>query len=117
MSATTPAQAQENEATEEYGSAELCGTALRIKPVTQWRPSYLRALREGDYDGWAAGPLDEDGNRKGGALHPDDVDEFIKIDATFDEINKFTADAMASVGETPGKSGARSASSKTTRRR
>ncbi|MGW6855800.1 hypothetical protein [Streptomyces xanthophaeus] len=106
MSATTPAQAQENEATQEYGTAVLCGSELRIKPVTAWRPSYLRALREADYDTWAAG-----------VLHEDDVETFIDLDATFDEINEFTATAMESTGETPGKSGARSASSKTTRRR
>jgi hypothetical protein len=107
MSATTPAQAQENEATSEgYGTAPLCGVELRVKPVTAWRPSYLRALREGDYDTWAAG-----------VLHEDDVQTFIDLDGTFDEINEFTASAMASAGETPGKSGARSRSSKTTRRR
>jgi hypothetical protein len=106
MSATTPAQAQEIEATEEYGTAQLCGVDLRIKPVTAWRPSYLRALRQADYDGWAVG-----------VLHEDDVETFIDLDATFDEINAFTTAAMESVGETPGKSGARSASSKSTRRR
>jgi hypothetical protein len=106
MSATTPAQAQEIEATEGYGTALLCGCDLRIKPVTAWRPSYLRALREADYDGWAAG-----------VLHEDDVQIFIDLDATFEEINEFTAAAMESAGETPGKSGAPSRSSKTTRRR
>lgn len=106
MSATTPAQAQENEATEAYGTAELCGVELRVKPVTSWRPSYLRALREADYDTWAAG-----------VLHADDVETFIELDGTFDEISAFTASAMESAGETPGKSGAPSRSSKVTRRR
>nr|WSW58499.1 hypothetical protein OG513_07825 [Streptomyces sp. NBC_00998] len=106
MSATTPAQAQENEAAGEYGTAPLCGVDLRIKPVTAWRPSYLRALREADYDTWAAG-----------VLHEDDVQEFIDLDATFEEINAFTTAAMESTGEAPGKSGARSQSSKTMRRR
>ncbi|WP_328967960.1 hypothetical protein [Streptomyces sp. NBC_00239] len=117
MSATTPAEAQENEATEVYGAADLCGSELRIKPVTLWRPSYLRALREGDYDGWAAGPLDKDGTRKGGALHPEDVATFIEIDATFEEINEFTTAAMEAAGEAPGKSSRPSRSSKSTRRR
>jgi hypothetical protein len=106
MSATTPAQAQENEATEAYGTAPLCGADLRIKPVTAWRPSYLRALREADYDTWAVG-----------VLHEDDVQTFIDLDATFEEINEFTSAAMESVGENPGKSGRPSAPSKTTRRR
>ncbi|MER6485744.1 hypothetical protein ABT264_19575 [Streptomyces virginiae] len=106
MSATTPAAAQENEANGEYSTAELCGETLRVKPVTSWRPSYLRALRGGDYDTWAAG-----------VLHEDDVQTFIDLDATFDEINEFTAAAMESAGEAPGKSGARSQSSTRTRRR
>ncbi|MFG2292057.1 hypothetical protein [Streptomyces sp. NPDC048603] len=106
MSATTPAQAQENEASEAYGTAELCGVELRIKPITAWRPSYLRALREADYDTWAAG-----------VLHADDVETFVELDATFEEINTFTTAAMESVGEAPGKSGRPSPSSTRTRKR
>lgn len=106
MTEMTPAEAQETEANGEYSTADLCGTELRVKSVNHWRPSYLRALREGDYDTWAAG-----------ALHEDDVDKFIELDATFDEINTFTAAAMESTGETPGKSGGRSARSKSTRKR
>ncbi|MFC8583229.1 hypothetical protein ACFUGD_01425 [Streptomyces sp. NPDC057217] len=106
MSQTTPAQSQENEATETYGTASLAGTDLRVKPVGQWRPSYLRALRAGDYDGWAAG-----------VLHEDDVATFVEADATFDEINAFVTAAMESTGEAPGKSGGRSTSSRSTRKR
>lgn len=103
---TTPAEAQENEATEAYGTATLAGVELRVKPVGQWRPSYLRALRNGDYDGWAEG-----------VLHADDAPKFVELDATFDEINAFTASAMEAVGEAPGKSSGPSKSSRTTRRR
>ncbi|MFB7823879.1 hypothetical protein [Streptomyces hydrogenans] len=106
MSQTTPAQSQENEATETYGVAQLAGIDLRVKPGGQWRPSYLRALREGDYDTWAAG-----------VLHAEDVQTFVDADATFDEINSFVTDAMASTGETPGKSGGSSGSSTRTRKR
>lgn len=101
-----PADAQEQEATGGYGVAKLAGVDLRVKPVGTWRPSYLRALREGDFDLWAAG-----------ALHEDDVAKFIELDATFDEIGTFTSDAMASAGEAPGKSGGRSKSSRSTRKR
>ncbi|MFE5093219.1 hypothetical protein ACFRCI_23380 [Streptomyces sp. NPDC056638] len=106
MTEITPAEAQENEATEEFGMATLCGTDLRVKPITQWRPSYLRALREADYDTWAAG-----------VLHSDDVGTFVELDATIDEINTFVSAAMESTGETPGKSGARSTRSRSTRKR
>ncbi|MFI7096430.1 hypothetical protein [Streptomyces lydicus] len=106
MTETTPAEAQENEATGTFGTATLCGTDLRVKPIDQWRPSYLRALREGDYDTWAAG-----------VLHEDDAPKFVELDATFAEINEFTAAAMEATGENPGKSGGRSARSKTTRKR
>ncbi|MFJ3588579.1 hypothetical protein ACIQUY_04725 [Streptomyces sp. NPDC090231] len=106
MTDITPAEAQEIEATEEFATVPLDGVDLRIKPASKWRPSYLRSLREGDYDGWAAG-----------VLHPDDVQTFIDLDATFDEINVFTTTAMESTGEAPGKSGGRTKSSRTTRKR
>lgn len=106
MTDITPADAQEIEATEEFGTATLCGTELRVKPVTEWRPSYLRALRQADYDTWAAG-----------VLHEDDVQTFVDLDATIAEITQFTSDAMESVGETPGKSSGRAKSSRTTRKR
>jgi hypothetical protein len=106
MTQTTPSQAQENEATEAYSTAQLADVELRVKPVTQWRPSYLRALRTADYDTWAAG-----------VLHEDDVEKFIDIDATLDEINEFVSAAMESAGETPGKSGGRGTSSRSTRKR
>lgn len=103
---STASQSQENEATENYGTAQLAGVDLRVKPVGKWRPSYLRALREGDYDTWAAG-----------VLHEEDVTSFVEADATFDEINDFVTAAMETTGETPGKSGGRSTSSRSTRKR
>ncbi|WP_432158642.1 hypothetical protein [Streptomyces sp. bgisy153] len=107
MSETTAAEAQETEAmTDEYNSHDLTGVLLRVKPVSRWRPSYLRALRQGDFDGWAAG-----------ALHPDDAEKFVELDATFEEIGAFTTAIMEASGEAPGKSSARSRSSRTTRKR
>lgn len=110
MTETTPektsSEAQEQEATGAYGVASLAGVDLRVKPVGQWRPSYLRALREADFDTWADG-----------ALHEDDSQTFKDLDATFDEIGQFTSDAMSAAGETPGKSGGRSGSRRSTRKR
>jgi len=102
----TPAEAQETEATEEYVTAKLGEQSLRVKTVEHWRPSYLRALRLGDYDTWAEG-----------ALHPEDVAAFIDADATFREINEFTAAAMESAGEPVGKRSAQPRSSRSTRKR
>ncbi|MEV4939561.1 hypothetical protein [Streptomyces zaomyceticus] len=106
MTDTTASQAQENEATEAYAVATLDGAELRVKPINAWRPSYMRALRQSDFDTWAAG-----------VLHEDDVQTFIDVDATFDEINEFVGAALEAVGETPGKSGGSSTSRRSTRKR
>ncbi|WP_043468967.1 hypothetical protein [Kitasatospora sp. MBT66] len=110
MTETTPAQAQEIEATDtddSYVAEELDGVELRVRPGSQWRPSFFRALRVLDFDTWAHL-----------ALHPDDVQEFIDLDATMGEITAFTERAMTSTtGQSLGKSRARSRSSKTTRKR
>ncbi|MET7939636.1 hypothetical protein [Streptomyces sp. NPDC005302] len=103
---TTPAEAQENEATEAYSTAELLGTSLRVKNVSEWRPSYMRALRQSDFDTWA-----------GGVLHEDDVATFVDLDATFAEIGQFVSDAAEAAGEPVGKSPARARSSRSTRKR
>ncbi|WP_405620234.1 hypothetical protein [Streptomyces sp. NBC_00076] len=103
---TTPAESQEIEATEEFRTATLDGVDLRVKTINQWRPSYLRALRQSDFDTWAAG-----------VLHEDDVATFIDLDPTFDEINTFVGRATEAAGEAPGKSSGRAKSSRTTRRR
>lgn len=106
MSEITPAEAQENEATDEYAVAELAGVELRVKNSGRWRPSYMRALRQSDFDTWAAG-----------VLHPDDVQTFIDVDATFEEIGEFVAVAAQAAGEPVGKSTGRAKSSRTTRKR
>ncbi|MEU1200116.1 hypothetical protein ABZ446_28375 [Streptomyces sp. NPDC005813] len=103
---TTPAEAQDIEATEEYATAELAGETLRVKTVGEWRPSYMRALRLSDFDTWAEG-----------VLHPEDVTKFIEADATFNEINEFVGAAAQAAGEPVGKSTGRAKSSRTTRKR
>ncbi|OKI19310.1 hypothetical protein [Streptomyces sp. CB03911] len=107
MTDISPAEAQENEATSTgYVTAELEGVDLRILPAGQWRPSFLRALRAGDFDAWALL-----------ALHPEDVETFVELDATFDALSDFTTRAMSATGEAPGKSRSSSRSSRTTRKR
>ncbi|MEU0858413.1 hypothetical protein ABZ352_23685 [Streptomyces griseofuscus] len=103
---TTPAEAQEIEATEGYATAELAGEQLRVKRIGAWRPSHMRALRASDFDGWAEG-----------VLHPDDLPRFIDLDATFDEIGAFVAAAAEAAGEPVGKPSGRAASSTRTRKR
>lgn len=103
---TTPAEAQEIEAAGEYATAELCGVELRVKNSGKWRPSYLRALRQSDFDTWAAG-----------VLHPDDVEKFIDLDATFEEIGAFVSEASQAAGEPVGKPSGRATSSTRTRKR
>lgn len=104
---TNAAAAQEAEATSPaYLVVPLNGTDLRVKPVNDWRPSYIRALRQGDFDGWAEG-----------VLHADDAAKFVEIDATFGEISDFSTAIMTAAGETPGKSSASSRSSRSTRRK
>ncbi|MYR43065.1 hypothetical protein [Streptomyces sp. SID5910] len=103
---TTPAEAQELEASEDYATADLCGVDLRVKNAMHWRPSHMRALRQSDFDTWAAG-----------VLHEDDVQTFIELDATFEEIFDFVGRAGEAVGEPVGKSTGRAKSSRTTRRR
>ncbi|MFJ3248322.1 hypothetical protein [Streptomyces sp. NPDC086782] len=102
----TPAEAQETEATEEYTTATLDGVTLRVKSVNEWRPSHLRALRQSDFDTWAAG-----------VLHDDDVQTFVDLDATFREIGAFVEEAMSGAGEPVGKPSGRAKSSRTTRKR
>lgn len=106
MTELTPADAQEIEATAEYTSEELDGQTFRVKLATKWRPSYVRALRAGDFDAWAEG-----------VIHPDDLAEWIAADPTFDELGDFATRAMSASGEAPGKSSASPRSSRSTRRK
>lgn len=114
---TVSTDGQEIEAAGDYIAGTLAGVKLRAKPLLKWRPSYLSALRTGDFIGWAGGVEDENGVRKGGALHEDDVQAFIDADATFEEISAFTSDVLSRTGENPGKSGGPSRSSTRTRRK
>lgn len=106
MTETTPAEAQETEATTEYVTEELGDSEFRVKLATKWRPSYLRAMRVGDFDTWAVG-----------VIHPDDLESWTEADPTFEDIGEFAGRAMAASGEAPGKSSGPSRSSRSTRKR
>lgn len=103
----TPAQAQEAEALGGYIKVEaIDGMSVRVRPQKQWRMSHLRALNEGDFDTWAAG-----------VIHPDDVEDFMDADLTLAEFEDFAARTADKTGDGLGKSGRRSKSSKSKRKR
>ena len=102
----TPAEAQEIDALSDYVTVPLADEQLRVKSPSKWRPSYLRAMRQGDFDTWAEG-----------VVHPDDLEAFIDADPTFEEINDFAAAAGNATGESLGKSPVRARSSRGSRRK
>lgn len=106
MSEVTPADVQEIEATTEYVTEALGDSEFRVKLATKWRPSYLRAMRVGDFDTWAEG-----------VIHSDDLAAWTELDPTFEDIGDFAGRAMAASGEAPGKSSGPSRSSRSTRKR
>src|ERR1043165_7381955 len=82
------ANAQEQEATAgEYIEVPLAGhdgvvKDLRVRPATKWRASALRAVNQGDIDGFMEM-----------VLHEDDYDTFVDLDPDTEGFGKFTDDA------------------------
>ncbi|MFE0088756.1 hypothetical protein [Streptomyces sp. NPDC059016] len=103
---TTPAEAQEIEASGHYVTAKLCGKDVDTVPGGAWRQSTMRKLRTGDIDGFM-----ED------VLSPDSYELYLDLDPTNDEIGAFADDAGNASGESVGKSSGPKASSRSTRRR
>lgn len=103
----TAAEAQEGEAVDHYVTAALCGESIRIIPQMAWRLSWQRQLRLGQTDLFLEN-----------VVHPDDLD-FVtdELDPTGDELSQFINDANALAGESLGKSGGPSRSSRRTRSR
>lgn len=100
------ADAQEIEAEGTYVTADLCGEEVRIVPPSAWRVSYQRLLNQGLIDAFAEK-----------VLHPDDYEFFLEVDPTVEEFHQLVAEAGDRAGESLGKSGARSRSGRSTRRR
>lgn len=106
MTDVTPAEAQEIDAISDFVTVPLGDDEIRVKSPTKWRPSYMRAMRTGDFDTWALG-----------VVHPDDLGLFEDADPTFEEIGELAAAAGTATGESLGKSSARARSSRSGRRK
>ncbi|WP_030319587.1 hypothetical protein [Streptomyces flavochromogenes] len=103
---TTPAEAQEVEATGHFITAGLASKDVEVVPGGAWRQSTMRKLRAGDIDGFM-----ED------VLSPDSYEVYLELDPTNDEIGEFANAAGEASGEQMGKSSGPSASSRRTRRK
>lgn len=107
------ARAQETEADldDGYVTVPLAGydgvtKDVRALPATRWRASALRALNQGDFDGFFEL-----------VLHDDDFEVYEELDPTADGIGKFAEAAARAGGEELGKSGGPSRSSRSMRKR
>ncbi|MFD8088609.1 hypothetical protein [Streptomyces malaysiensis] len=106
------AKAQEAEADgDEYVTVPLAGydgvtKDVRALPNTHWRSSALRALNQGDFDGFFAS-----------VLHEDDYELFEELDPTAEGIGSFAEAVVRVSGEQLGKSSGPRPSSRSTRRR
>ncbi len=100
------AEAQELEAAGEYTAVPVGDMEARVKPQVDWRMSDIRALNKGDLDAWAES-----------VIHPDDLEEFLDLDITMAEFQRFADEAAARTGDDMGKSKRRSGSSRSTRKR
>ncbi|GHG14938.1 hypothetical protein ACFFSH_38205 [Streptomyces filamentosus] len=103
---TTPAEAQEIEASGHYLTATLCGQELQVMPAGAWRQSTMRILRSGDMDAFL-----ED------VLSPESYDVYLDLDPTNDDLNAFMEEVDSAGGEPRGKSSGPSRSSRSTRKR
>ena len=112
LDASKEAAAQELEADgDEYVTVPLAGydgvtKDVRALPNTRWRSSALRALNQGDFDGFFAL-----------VLHEDDYELYEELDPTAEGIGNFAEAVVRASGESLGKSSGPSRSSRSTRRR
>ena len=98
--------AAEREAKGDLVQGELTGQTIYVRPVKQWRASALSALRDGDFNKWAEGTLDDD-----------DLDIWMDTDPTLEDIENFFATINGGLGTTPGNSRRSRTSSRNTRKR
>jgi hypothetical protein len=102
----TPVVAQEVEADGHYVTVELAGEEVQILPPTVWRTSWQRLLQQGDLDAFAEK-----------VFHPDDFDFYLELDPTVFDFMTMVENAARLSGESLGKSGGPTPSSRRTRRR
>jgi hypothetical protein len=85
----------------------LCGETVYVKPRERWRSSALSALNRGDFDGWAESCLARDA----------DVELWLELDPTIEDIEAMFADYQERTGQSAGKSRGLRRSSTPMRRR
>lgn len=106
------AEAQEIEATSDgYVPVPMTGYDGATKDVHvliagKWRSSSIRALNQGNVDGFMRG-----------ILHEDDYDTYLDLDPDQNSIMQFAQDAAERSGEALGKSSGPTRSSQSTRKR
>jgi hypothetical protein len=82
---------------------------VRVKPPMQWRQSAMRALRSGDFDGWAATSLVNDlktSTTKAGVERTTGADDsliWFEADPTNAELIQFLSDYQQAAGIELGK--------------
>lgn len=110
---TAPAEAQELEAAidDGYVTVPLAGfdgvtKDVRALPASRWRASALRALNQGDMDGFMEL-----------VLHEDDYSLYEELDPDTEAIGHFAQRVGEASGEALGKSSGPRGSSRSTRRR
>ncbi len=69
----------------------LGGAEIRVLPFNQWRKSAMQAINRGNFDLWADG-----------AVHPDDVQDFVDADVTMGEVMAFMGSVPKELRHTPG---------------
>ncbi|WP_309049129.1 hypothetical protein [Streptomyces sp.] len=105
------AQEAEAEAGDGYVTVPLAGfdgvtKDVRTLPATRWRASAIRALNQGDMDGFFER-----------VLHEDDYELYEELDPTAEGIGHFAEAASRAGGDDLGKSSGSSRSGRSTRRR
>lgn len=111
----SPAEGQQAEAdaitSDGYITVPLTGYEgdtkdVRARLATKWRSSALRAVNNGDFDGFMER-----------ILHEDDFELYLDLDPDAESMQKFAEDAATLSGEALGKSSGPSRSGRSTRKR
>lgn len=96
----------EREVTGDLIPGDLAGRTVYVPPVKRWRSSGLKALRDGDMEGWAQSVLDDDGWAV-----------WEEVDPTLEEIGEFFESVSPGLGTDQGNSRASRRSLRNSNRR
>ena len=91
--AKKPSDRRRAEESTDHYVGELAGVEIRVLPPGEWRKSANVALRQANWDAWAAS-----------AVHADDVEAFQALDPTNDEFSVFIQGALRNFGINQGES-------------